>query len=48
VWDVDRGSERATYTWPIGNRVQSLAVSPDGLRVAAGGDVGTVAVWDLD
>jgi WD40 repeat protein len=48
VLDVDRGNERATYTWPIGNRVQTLAVSPDGLRAAAGGDVGTVAVWDLD
>jgi len=48
VWDLDRGTERATYTWPIGNRVTSLAVSPDGLRAAASGDVGTVAVWDLD
>jgi len=48
VWDLDRGTERASYTWPIGNRVMSLAVSPDGLRAAAGGDVGTIAVWDLD
>jgi WD40 repeat protein len=48
VWDLDRGTERATYTWPIGNRVVSLAVSPDGLRAAASGDVGTIAVWDLD
>jgi WD40 repeat protein len=48
VWDLDRGTERATYTWPIGNRVTSLAVSPDGLRASAAGDVGTIAVWDLD
>jgi WD40 repeat protein len=48
VWDVDRGRERASYTWPVGNRVTALAVSPDGLRAAAGGDSGTVAVWDLD
>jgi outer membrane protein assembly factor BamB len=48
VWDLDRGTERATYTWPIGNRVMSLAVSPDGLRASAAGDVGTIAVWDLD
>jgi WD40 repeat protein len=48
IWDLDRGTEQATYTWPIGNRVMSLAVSPDGLRAAAGGDVGTIAVWDLD
>jgi WD40 repeat protein len=48
VWDLDRGAERASFTWPTGNRVTSLAVSPDGLRAAAGGDGGTIAVWDLD
>jgi WD40 repeat protein len=48
VWDVDRMTERASFNWPIGNRVTTLAVSPDGLRAAAGGDSGTVAVWDLD
>jgi WD40 repeat protein len=48
VWDLDRGAERASFTWPIGNRVTSLAVSPDGLRAAAGGDGGIIAVWDLD
>jgi WD40 repeat protein len=48
VWDLDRGTEHATYTWPIGNRVTTLAVSPDGLRAAVGGDIGTIAVWDLD
>lgn len=48
VWDVERLTERASYTWPVGNRVTALAVSPDGLRAAVGGDSGTVAVWDLD
>jgi WD40 repeat protein len=48
VWELDRGTERASFTWPTGNRVTALAVSPDGLRAAAGGDGGTIAVWDLD
>jgi WD40 repeat protein len=48
VWDIDRGTERTSFTWPVGNRVTALTVSPDGLRAAAGGDSGTIAVWDLD
>jgi WD40 repeat protein len=48
VWDVERQTERARFTWPVGNRVTALAVSPDGLRAAAGGDAGMVAVSDLD
>ena len=48
VWDLDRMTERAGFTWPTGNRVASLAVAPDGLRAAVAGDTGTIAVWDLD
>jgi WD40 repeat protein len=48
VWDVDRGTERASFTWPIGTRVNAIAVSPDGLRAAAAGDSGAIVVWDLD
>ena len=46
-WDLDRGTERACYTWPVG-RVSALAVAPDGLRAAAAGETGAIAVWDLD
>jgi WD40 repeat protein len=48
VWDLDRKTERASFTWPIGNRVNALAVGSDGLRAAVAGDSGTIAVWDLD
>ncbi|HJZ91689.1 MAG TPA: WD40 repeat domain-containing protein [Gemmataceae bacterium] len=47
-WDLDREAERASYNWPVGNRVTALAVSPDGMRAATAGDAGTIAVWDLD
>ena len=39
------GRERDDFKWPIG-RVYSLVFAPDGLRLAAGGDVGRVVVWD--
>src|SRR5262249_9955685 len=42
------GRGRATSPGRIGNGVMSLVVSPAGLRAAGGGDVGTIAVWDLD
>jgi len=47
-WDLERASQRASFTWPVGNRVTALAVSSDGLRAAAAGDLGTIVVWDLD
>ena len=46
LWDAATGRERETFRWPIG-RVYSLASAPDGLRLAAGRDVGGVVVWDL-
>jgi WD40 repeat protein len=47
LWEVDRGSERATFAWPAG-RVTALAVAPDGMRAAVAGSDGKVAVWDVD
>jgi WD40 repeat protein len=46
LWDVNSRHVRATYDWRIGT-VRCVAVAPDGLTAAAGGD-GVVLVWDLD
>jgi WD40 repeat protein len=47
LWDVAGGCERAAYSWRIG-RLLSLAVAPDGMTAAAGGDDGTIVIWDLE
>jgi WD40 repeat protein len=46
VWDVISGRERFVLDWKIG-KVRALAVSPDGMTVAAGGE-NTIVVWDTD
>ena len=35
------------YNWDIG-RVYCVTYAPDGLRLAAGGDLGRVVVWDAE
>ena len=47
LWDVATGRERANYKWDIG-RVYCVTYAPDGLRLAAGGDLGRVVVWDAE
>jgi WD40 repeat protein len=46
VWDVATGA-RTALSWNIG-RLLSLAVAPDGMTAAVGGDQGAVVVFDLD
>lgn len=47
LWNVDSGRELAAFDWQVGG-VRAVAVSPDGLLAAAGGDCGAVVLWDLD
>jgi WD40 repeat protein len=47
VWDARTWAERTTINWTIGGLI-NLALSPDGVRAAAGSDAGKVVIWDLD
>jgi WD40 repeat protein len=46
VWDVGTGRERAALSWNVG-KLYSVAVAPDGMTAAAGGDT-DIVLWDLD
>jgi WD40 repeat protein len=48
VWDLDTGSELLTFEghFHSGERVWSLAISPDSKRVATAG--GMIKIWELD
>jgi WD40 repeat protein len=47
LWETATWNEAGGYEWKIG-KLRAVAVSPDGLRMAAGGEAGKVVVWDAD
>ena len=46
-WDTTDGRPLRTWDWGVGP-LQAIAVAPNGLTAAAGGDRGRVVVWDVD
>jgi len=47
IWDTATGQLLTSYGWVIG-QIAAVAVSPDGLTAAVGGQKGQVALFDLD
>jgi WD40 repeat protein len=46
LWEPATGKELKTITWPE-NRINAIAFSPDGTRLAACSSNGSVALWDV-
>jgi WD40 repeat protein len=47
LFETETWALARTYEWGVG-KVQSLALSRDGLLAAAGGEAGKIVVWDVD
>jgi WD40 repeat protein len=47
VWSTEAWREVQRYAWECRN-TQAMAVAPDGMRAAIGGDGGRIVVWDWD
>jgi WD40 repeat protein len=47
IWETNTWQEHTTFTWKIG-ALLNIALSPEGLRAAAGSDKGQIVIWDLE
>ncbi len=47
LWDTSSWKEAGGFEWQVG-KLGCVAVSPDGMRMAAGSHLGKVVVWDVD
>ena len=47
IWKTGTWQEHATVTWQIG-ALLNITFAPDGLRAAAGSDLGKVIIWDVE
>jgi WD40 repeat protein len=46
-WVLADGGRPANFRWKVGS-VEAVVCAPDGMTAAAGGDSGTIVVWDLE
>jgi WD40 repeat protein len=46
LWNVESRRVQVTFDWSVGS-IGCVAIAPDGLTAAAGGD-GAILVWDMD
>jgi WD40 repeat protein len=46
MWDTASGAQRCAFDWQIG-KVYTVAIAPDGMRAAAGGER-DIVIWDVD
>jgi WD40 repeat protein len=47
LWDTSSWNEVGGFEWKVG-KLGCVAVSPDGMKMAAGGSTGKVVIWDVD